>query len=126
METNIVVRALSTRTKAGAVAIDGRSFKQMRVYRENNQILKAAVVMLLLAVVALPGTLLAQTYPKPTVPPTPATLPTAQTVSPGFDDLGFIQYASVDAMCDPVAPSPDPDTTPGNVVTPNTPPAPPP
>jgi hypothetical protein len=80
--------------------------------------------MVLLLVLAAAGVTLAQPLPKPTVPPAPATLPSAQTVAPGFDDLGFIQYASVDKMCDP-APAVTLDTTPGAVVTAVAPPPPP-
>lgn len=81
--------------------------------------------MILLLVFAMAGIASAQSLPKPTVPPTPATLPAAQTVAPGFDDLGFIQYASVDKMCDPAPAAPPLDTTPGAVVTPALPPPPP-
>lgn len=95
----------------------------MRVTQLRTNILKVAVALLLLAF-ALPGTQAQQIYPRPTVPPTPATLPPAQTVPPGFESLGFIQYASVDQLCDP-APATTLDTTPGAVVTPVTPPPPP-
>src|SRR5262249_4474665 len=51
-------------------------------------------------------------WPKPTTPPTPAIIPPAQTVPVGFDELGFIEYASVDALCDP-APAVTLDVTAG-------------
>src|SRR5258708_23997733 len=88
----------------------------MRVYQKRTRVFDRAVMILLL-VFAMAGTRWAQTLPKPTVPPTPATLPTAQTVAPGFDDLGFIQYMSVDKMCDPAPAAPPLDTTPGAIVT---------
>jgi hypothetical protein len=79
----------------------------------------AAYILLLLVVTAISS--LAQSFPKPTLPATKATLPPAQTVSPGFDDLGFIQYASVDQMCDAPAAQPALDNTPGAPATPATP-----
>lgn len=97
--------------------------KTMRV-QQPKQILRVAAIILLL-VFAAAGVSSAQVLPKPTVPPTAATLPQAQTVAPGFDDLGFIQYASVDQMCDPAPASTPLDTTPGAVVTQATPPPPP-
>jgi hypothetical protein len=78
----------------------------------------------LLLILTLAGPALAQ-LPKPNVPPTPATLPSDQTVAPGFEDLGFIQYASVDAMCDPAPAQPPLDNTPGAVVSQAAPPPPP-
>jgi hypothetical protein len=60
-----------------------------------------------------------QAYPKPAaVPPVSAKLPPAQTVSAGFDDLGFIQYASVDQMCNATPGGAPLDTTPGKTVAP--------
>ena len=86
----------------------------MRVNEHVTKISKMAVVTLLLifAVAAQ-----AQ-WPRPTTPPTPATIPAFQTVPIGFDETGFIEYASVDALCDPVPPTPPLDTTPGPVATP--------
>jgi len=80
----------------------------MRVYEQITKISKVAVVTLLLifAVAAQ-----AQ-WPKPTTPPTPATIPAIQTVPVGFEELGFIEYASVDALCAP-APGVTLDTTAG-------------
>jgi hypothetical protein len=97
----------------------------MRVYKQGKQIFKLAVVSFLL-VFCVTLSLHAQApLPKPAVPPIPATTPQAvSTIAPGFDDLGFIQYASVDAVCDP-APAATLDNTPGAVVTPATPAAPP-
>jgi hypothetical protein len=82
----------------------------MRVNEQATKIFKVAVVSLLLifAVTAAQAQ-----WPKPTTPPTPATIPAFQTVPIGFDTLGFIEYASVDALCDPVAPSAPLDTTAG-------------
>ena len=82
----------------------------MRVNQQVTKIFKVAVVSLLLifAVTAAQAQ-----WPKPTTPPTPATIPAFQTVPIGFDTLGFIEYASVDAMCDPVPPTPPLDTTAG-------------
>jgi hypothetical protein len=81
----------------------------MRVYEQVTKISKVAVVTLLLifAVAAQ-----AQ-WPRPTTPPTPATIPAIQTVPVGFELLGFIEYASVDALCDPVPPTAPLDTTAG-------------
>jgi hypothetical protein len=95
----------------------------MRSYTQAKELFRSTVAGLLLILgltVGMEGQL-----SKPTVPPTPATLPTAQTVAPGFDDLGFIQYASVDSMCDPAPATPPLDTTPGAVVTAVAPPPPP-
>jgi hypothetical protein len=96
----------------------------MRVHNQLREVCRAASFILLL-VLAVAGATSGQVIPKPAVPPTPATLPPAQTVAPGFDDLGFIQYASVDNMCDPAPPQPPLDTTPGAAVTQVTPPPPP-
>ncbi len=96
----------------------------MRFYQQAKGLFRSAVTGLLL-ILGLAVGMGAQTLPKPTVPPTPATLPTTQTVAPGFDDLGFIQYASVDKMCDPAPAAPALDLTPGALVAPVTPPAPP-
>jgi hypothetical protein len=80
----------------------------MRVYEQITKVSKVAVITLLLifAVAAQ-----AQ-WPKPTIPPTPATIPSTQTIPIGFDELGFIEFASVDALCDP-APAVTLDTTAG-------------
>src|SRR4029077_12105189 len=82
----------------------------MRVYEQIMKISKVAVVTLLL-IFAVTATQ-AQTWPKPTTPPTPATIPAIQTVHVGFEELGFIEYASVDALCAP-APGVTLDTTAG-------------
>src|SRR5437660_10597783 len=81
----------------------------MRVYEQVTKISKVAVVTLLLifAVAAQ-----AQ-WPRPTTPPTPATIPAIQTVPVGFDETGFIEFASVDALCDPAPPTAPLDTTAG-------------
>ena len=71
----------------------------MRFYTQAKELFRSTVAGLLL-ILGLAVGMGAQTLPKPAVPPTPATLPLTQTVAPGFDDLGFIQYASVDTMCD--------------------------
>ena len=81
----------------------------MRVYEQVTKISKVAVVTLLLIFAV---TAQAQ-WPKPTTPPAPATIPAFQTVPVGFEELGFIEYASVDALCDPVS-SPPLDTTAGS------------
>lgn len=81
----------------------------MRVYEQVTKISKVAVVTLLLIFAV---TAQAQ-WPKPTTPPAPATIPAFQTVPIGFDETGFIEYASVDALCDPVPPTPPLDTTAG-------------
>ncbi|HET9837989.1 MAG TPA: hypothetical protein VFR84_07120 [Candidatus Angelobacter sp.] len=97
----------------------------MKVQQQTKKIFEATVTVLLM-VLLLAGAAMAQPLAKPTVPPVhQAALPPAQTVAPGFDDLGFIQYASVDAMCDPAPAQPPLDTTPGAVVGPATPPPPP-
>jgi hypothetical protein len=95
----------------------------MTANHNRNNVFELAVLMLLLVLYTAGAS--AQSLPKPAVPPTPALLPSAQTVAPGFDDLGFIQYASVDQMCDPAAASAPLDTTPGAAVTQVTPPPPP-
>jgi len=51
-------------------------------------------------------------WPRPATPPPPANIPGAQSVPAAFDALGFIEYASVDAVCAP-APRPTLDTTAG-------------
>lgn len=91
----------------------------MKYHRELKRTSLAVVVLLLVFASGVIAS--AQSFPKPTVPPAPAKLPASQTVSPGFDDLGFIQYASVDQMCDPAPAQPALDTTPGATVTPATP-----
>ena len=58
----------------------------------------------------------AQVLRKPVIPPAPALLPASQTVAPGFDALGFIQYASVDQMCDLSPVTSALNTTPGAAV----------
>ena len=93
----------------------------MRSYTQAKELFRSTVAGLLL-ILGLAVGMGAQSLPKPAVPPTQAKLPTTQTVAPGFDDLGFIQYASVDKMCDPAPATPPLDTTPGAVVTPVTPP----
>jgi hypothetical protein len=95
----------------------------MRFYQQAKGLFRSAVTGLLL-ILGLAVGMEAQ-LSKPTVPPTPATLPTTQTVAPGFDDLGFIQYASVDKMCDPAPAAPALDLTPGAAVAAVTPPPPP-
>jgi hypothetical protein len=81
----------------------------MRVNQQGTKIFKVTIVSLLLifAVTAAQAQ-----WPKPTTPPTPATIPAFQTVPIGFDTLGFIEYASVDSLCTPV-PSVTLDTTAG-------------
>lgn len=61
---------------------------------------------------------------KPTLPPVAAKPPASQTIPTGFDDLGFVQYASVDQMCDPVS-APPLDNNPNNPATPAVAPPPP-
>src|SRR5438270_342548 len=78
--------------------IDGRSSKTMRVYEQVTKISKVAATSLLLLFAV---TAQAQ-WPKPTTPPTPATLPAYQTIPAGFESIGYIEYASVDALCDAV------------------------
>lgn len=51
-------------------------------------------------------------WPRPATPPPPATVPSTQPVPASFDEVGFIEYASVDAMCAP-APRVTLDTTAG-------------
>ena len=82
----------------------------MRVNQKVTKIFRIAAINLLLifAVTAAQGQ-----WPKPTTPPTPATIPAFQTVPIGFETLGFIEYASVDSLCDPVPPAPPLDTTAG-------------
>jgi hypothetical protein len=97
----------------------------MKVQKGIKSIFETTVTVLLM-VLLVAGAALAQPISKPTVPPAhTATLPTVQTVAPGFDDLGFIQYASVDQMCDPAPAQPALDTTPGAAVTAVAPPPPP-
>src|SRR6185437_16644026 len=86
----------------------------MKVNYRGNKAGKLALLLLLNFAAA--GVLSAQVFPKPTVPPASATLPASQTVAPGFDDLGFVEYASVDQMCDPASASAPLNTTPGAVV----------
>lgn len=93
--------------------------RSMELNRKYARVFKFAGPMLLFAYAAA-GSLCAQI--KPLVPPRPALVPASETVAPGFDDLGYIQYASVDQMCDPLAAAPPLDTTPGAVVSPVTPP----
>src|SRR5262249_37203909 len=90
----------------------------MRVYQINKKVLGLAATMLLLICAVTGATQAQQVLAKPTVPPTPATLPAYQTAPAGFETLGFIEYASVDLMCDPAPPSTPLDTTPGAVATP--------
>ncbi len=52
-------------------------------------------------------------WPKPTTPPTPATFRHSRPCRSALTMLGFIEYATVDALCDPVAPSAPLDTTAG-------------
>jgi len=86
----------------------------MKVNHKGNQAGK--LVLILLLNFAAARVLSAQAFPNPAVPPASATLPASQTVAPGFDDLGFIEYASVDQMCDPAPASAPLNTTPGAVV----------
>lgn len=81
----------------------------MKAYQKLNKVVGVAA-MLLLLVATFAMTLQAQTFPKPAMPPTAAKLPGYQTTPSGFDDLGFIQYASVDQMCDPLPAPPAPQT----------------
>lgn len=81
----------------------------MKVNLKLNKSVGVAAVLLLL-ILAGAMTLQAQTFPKPTTPPSAAKLPVYQSIPSGFDDLGFIQYASVDQMCDPLPPPPAPQT----------------
>ncbi len=75
----------------------------MRAF-QHNKVFQLAVITLLL-IFAVAGTLQAQIFPLPAaVPPAPAIVnPFMGTVSPGYDILGFIEYASVDggaaALC---------------------------
>jgi len=90
--------------------------KAMNANQRSTSVLKFTGT-LLLGIFAAAKMVSAQTLPRPTVPPSPAILPASQTIAPGFDILGFIQYASVDHMCNPPAPATPLDTTPGTVVT---------
>src|SRR5882724_522732 len=45
------------------------------------------------------------------IPPAPYPLPAYQSIPPGFDTVGYIEYASADALCTP-NPSPTPDNPP--------------
>jgi len=62
-------------------------------------------------------------FPKPVLPPSPAIVPASQTVPAGFDETGFIGYASVDAMCSPAPPPAPLDNRPTAVPTPTPTPA---
>src|SRR5215470_7034045 len=63
----------------------------------------AAHTLLLVFTLALAVRAQAQ-WPRPATPPTPANVPSSQTVPAGFDELGFIEYASVDATCAAASP----------------------
>jgi hypothetical protein len=81
---------------------------QMRAFEQATKFLRLAGVVLLLMFAAV-ATSLAQSWPAPAVPPAPAVIPAFQTIPPGFEMTGFIEYASVDQMC--IA---NPDPTPDN------------
>src|SRR6185437_11000011 len=104
---NVMVARANSRTTEGVS-------DTMKVNHKGNKACKLAFTLLLNFAAA--GVLAAQVFPRPTVPPTSATMPAIQTVAPGFDDLGFIEYASVDQMCDPAPASAPLNTTPGAVV----------
>ena len=76
----------------------------MRVYQSRKTVLEIAATILLLVFATASG-MQAQVTQAPTLPPAPATLPASQTTPPGFETLGFIEYASVDTLCDPVPPA---------------------
>lgn len=87
--------------------------------KRNGHLTNARLILLLMltgASVLSAQIVAAQIVPKPVIPPAPALLPAGQTVAPGFNDLGFIQYASVDQMCDPTPATLTLDTTPGAAV----------
>jgi hypothetical protein len=88
----------------------------MNALHARKQPLVACTTLLLIFMMTLAAS--GQSLSKPTTPPAPAKLPTAQTVAAGFDDLGFIQYASVDQMCDSAPPGAALVNTPGAPVTP--------
>ena len=73
----------------------------MRAYQQVKKIFELARTILLL-VFAVGMAAQAQVISAPQLPPTQATLPAIQTTPAGFETLGFIEYASVDAMCDAV------------------------
>jgi hypothetical protein len=97
----------------------------MRAHKKMTTNFKIApIVLLLICAVAAQAQ-----FPKPALPPTPAPIgkiQPQQTAPFGFDTLGFIQYAAVDAMCapaqtvalntglgiTPLAPSPTPTPVP--------------
>lgn len=117
--------SLASKTRAeitGTRTAEGVA-KAMNANQRSNGVFKF-VRRLLLATLGITGIISAQTLPRPTIPPSPAILPASQTVAPGFDIVGFIQYASVDQMCNASAAT-QLDTTPGAVVTAVTPPPPP-
>ena len=93
----------------------------MRFYQQAKGLFRSAVTGLLL-ILGLAVGMGAQSLPKPAVPPTPAKLPTTKRLRRDSTISVFIQYASVDKMCDPAPATPPLDTTPGAVVTPVTPP----
>src|SRR5215470_2361802 len=71
----------------------------MRGCKQVTRILKmTALTAPLVVVLAFAVDAQAQ-WPRPATPPPPANLPSSQTVPAGFDELGFIEYASVDATC---------------------------
>src|SRR5215510_11595282 len=109
MNANFITTRESSRKPRGSSRLT-EGVSQMRVNVQATKIFKVAVVSLLLifAVTAAQAQ-----WPKPTTPPTPATIPAIQTVPIGFDETGFIEYASADALCDPVPPSAPLDTTAG-------------
>lgn len=84
----------------------------MRVFEQGVKKFKLAGVVLLLMVASV-ATSWAQ-FTAPAVPPTPAVVPASQTIPPGFEMTGFIEYASVDQMC-----IPNPDPTPANPPSPD-------
>jgi hypothetical protein len=80
----------------------------MRAYELGTKTSKMAVITLLLFFATASGR--TQLLHTPSVPPSPAKVPAYQTVPAGFETLGFIEYASVDAKCSAVVP-----TTPLNI-----------
>jgi hypothetical protein len=70
--------------------------------------LRASVLLLMLVSVSSAW---AQFTAPASLPPAPAKMPAYQSIPPGYDATGFIEYASVDQMCLP-NPNPTPDNPP--------------
>src|SRR6185312_14266014 len=97
---------------------DGRSFKMRGFERVRKTLTTAALMLLLLLTAGLSANLSAQVvaapepWPTPAaVPPPPAKIPAAQTVTTGFDMTGMLQYASLDStpgLCDADLTNPNP------------------